>query len=291
MTDHLKEQISEEPSEVRKHFEFIDFLLFWKGKIDHTHLLKQFSISVPQAHTAIKKYKAFAPNNISYNHQEKHYWATEEFHPLIYVPNVENIVHELPFLYPRSDGDSWLESIPAIGMVSYPRRQINVGTLQRILWAMERQNAIEILYQSLRRIKPKWRWITPHALASDGFRWHVRAFCQRTHSYRDFVISRILEIRGSQSHRIEREEDEKWNHWVEVMIGPHPQLTPEQQEVIARDYGMTNKTRSISVRESMILYLLVLLRIDDEQIEQIRNPEEQQIILLNREELRPLLPA
>lgn len=291
MTDYRKEQVSEEPLEVRKHLEFIDFLLFWKGKIAHTHLVKQFSISESHAHTTIKKYKGLAPNNINYDHQEKHYWATEEFQPLIYAPNVENIVHELPFLYPDSHGDSWLESIPTIGMVSYPRRQLNVDTLQRILRAMERQNAIEILYQSLRRIKPKWRWITPHALASDGFRWHVRAFCQRTYSYRDFVISRILEIRGSQPHRMEREEDEKWNHWVEVMIGPHPQLTPEQQEVIARDYGMTNKTRIISVRESMILYLLVLLRIDDEQIEQIRNPEEQQIILLNREELRPLLPA
>jgi predicted DNA-binding transcriptional regulator YafY len=33
--------------------------------------------------------------------------------------------------------------------------------------------------------------IEPHALAHDGFRWHVRAFDRETKTFRNFVLGRL----------------------------------------------------------------------------------------------------
>lgn len=41
-------------------------------------------------------------------------------------------------------------------------------------------------------------WVCPHAIAFDGFRWHARAFCLTDEVFKDFLLSRMLEIRGSR---------------------------------------------------------------------------------------------
>jgi hypothetical protein len=37
---------------------------------------------------------------------------------------------------------------------------------------------------------------------------------------------------------------------------PHPRLTPSQQEVVAKDFGMKNGKRELSVRYAMLYYVL-----------------------------------
>ena len=57
--------------------------------------------------------------------------------------------------------------------------------------------SIEILYQSMNKVRPDpiWRRITPHAFGYDGFRWHSRAFCHLEHKFKDFLLPRILGVR------------------------------------------------------------------------------------------------
>ena len=42
--------------------------------------------------------------------------------------------------------------------------------------------------------EPVARWIELHALAFDGFGWHARGFCQHDQVFRDWVLSRIIEV-------------------------------------------------------------------------------------------------
>ena len=126
--------------------------------------------------------------------------------------------------------------------------------------------------------KPTWRWITPHALGFDGFRWHARSHCHNDQTYKDFVFARILKVGETRSHDIDVSQDREWVETVKVTIGPHPELSPEQTKAIALDYGMKNGRLTITVRRAFLYYLLKRLGLDDAALN--RRPEDQQIVLI-----------
>ncbi|MBF0237844.1 MAG: WYL domain-containing protein [SAR324 cluster bacterium] len=291
MAVDIKAQMRNKKWDVVKRLEFIDFLLFWRGSLNRGDLSARFRISLPQATADLKQYQTLAPKNMVYDSSAKIFYATDTFQTIIYEPSAENLLNELRYLNQETSDFHFLGSTPEVATLTFPRRQISVEYLRVLFNCIQNHQSVEIQYQSLTRITPKWRRIAPHAFGTDGFRWHIRAYCFRTNSFRDFVLGRILDVRLPQPEEVNFSEDEWWHTWVNVMIGPHPGLTADQQTIISRDYGMDQGKLVIPVRRSMLLYLLVLLRVDDEQIEKWRNPEEQQIILLNREELTEMMPA
>ena len=102
-------------------------------------------------------------------------------------------------------------------------------------------------YQSLSRPEPSWRWIAPHAIGFDGFRWHTRAFCKTDEVFKDFLLSRILQTRGAEASEVTLAADADWQEQVTLEIGPHPELTENQKKVIALDYGMRGGRAKIKV--------------------------------------------
>ncbi len=118
--------------------------------------------------------------------------------------------------------------------------------------AIRRSEAIEIKYQSLSRPEPRWRWIAPHAIGFDGFRWHTRAFCLTDQSFKDFLLSRIIETRNTKLSKVGPNADVDWNEQVTLEIGPHPELSDTQQKVIALDYGMRSGRAKIPVRKALL---------------------------------------
>src|SRR5690606_40367587 len=71
-------------------------------------------------------------------------------------------------------------------------------------------------------LAPRWRWIAPHAIAFDGFRWHARAYCFTDGCFKDFLLARILGIRDSRPSDIDDSQDANWHTHVTLEIGPHP---------------------------------------------------------------------
>jgi predicted DNA-binding transcriptional regulator YafY len=121
-----------------------------------------------------------------------------------------------------------------------------------VIAAIRRSEAIEIKYQSLSRPEPRWRWIAPHAIGFDGFRWHTRAFCLTDQSFKDFLLSRIIETRNTKLSKVGPNADVDWNEQVTLEIGPHPELSDTQQKVIALDYGMRSGRAKIPVRKALL---------------------------------------
>lgn len=156
-------------------------------------------------------------------------------------------------------------------------------TLRSVIAAIRRSEAIEVKYQSLSRPELRWRWIAPHAVGFDGFRWHIRAFCLTDQSFKDFLLSRIIETRGTKPSEAEPEADADWNEQVTLEIGPHPELSDTQQNVIALDYGMRSGKAKIPVRKALLYYALKRLGLDTDPA--ARRPQDQQIVLLNGAEL------
>lgn len=194
--------------------------------------------------------------------------------------------HYLAQLRSLADGildrrDSWIVELPAYNSAPTPTRGVDTETLHRVVGAIRRSEAVELKYQSLSRPEPTWRWIAPHAIAFDGLRWHARAFCLTDEQFKDFLFSRILEVRNTQESPVPADNDRDWHAEVTLEIGPHPWLSETQAKVLALDYGMRAGKTKINVRRALLYYALRRLGLDTDP--GARKPQDQQIVLLNRE--------
>lgn len=278
---------------VERRLEFIEFRLFWEGHVNRGDLMDAFSVSVNQASTDLNRYIGMAPDNMTYDKSARTYIRGSKFDPLFLKPDASRYLSQLRSV---ADGildraDAWIGQFPTYDAAPTPVRGVNAKTLRSVVAAIRRSEAIEVKYQSLSRPEPRWRWIAPHAIGFDGFRWHARAFCLTDQSFKDFLLSRIIETRGTKPSEISAEGDADWNEHVTLEIGPHPELSETQQKVIALDYGMRSGRATIPVRKALLYYALKRLGLDTDP--SARRPQDQQIVLLNRSAIGQmrLLPA
>ena len=272
---------------VERRLEFIEFRLFWEGRVNRADIIDRFAVSVPQASKDLTLYQERAPQNAIYDKSAKRYVAGEKFEPCFLNPNPDSYLSQLRSI---ADGvldnsDAWIGSSPPYGAAPAPIRGVATGTLRAVLAAIRNSDAIEVRYQSLSQPEPKWRWIDPHAIGFDGFRWHTRAYCEIDRAFKDFLLSQILEIRGTRARLIDPSADHGWHEQVVLEIGPHPELSETQKKVIALDYGMKSDRAHVRVRRAFLYYTLKRLGLDGEMAG--RRPQDQQIILLNPQVLAP----
>ena len=156
-----------------------------------------------------------------------------------------------------------------------------------IVRAIREGSALRVQYQSLSRPVAYSRTLTPHALAQDGWRWHIRAYCHSRQDFRDFVIARILEVEGVETDHPRGDEDGAWHRILRVVLAPHPKLSEAHQRAIELDYGMTKGVCEFECRQALLFYVLRQLGLDRDLN---RSPEDQQVVLSNRDELSAFLP-
>lgn len=260
--------------------EFIEFRLFWEGYLNRSDITEVFNISVNQASTDLNRYLGLAPDNVFYDKSAKMYIRGPDFSPLFLKPDASRYLSQLRSV---ADGildrsDAWIGQLPSYDVAPTPVRSIKAKILRVVVTAIRRSESIEIKYQSMSSSKPRWRWISPHAIGFDGFRWHTRAFCEVDQSFKDFIISRILNVRGNKESEVTAREDVEWNETVALVIGPHPELSETQKRVIELDYGMRGGKVEIRVRRALLYYALKRLGLDTDP--SARRPEDQQIVLL-----------
>lgn len=268
---------------VEQRLEFIEFRLFWEGHVNRSDLMDQFGVSVNQASIDLNRYIGLAPDNMVYDKSARTYVRGSNFKPQFLEPDASRYLAQLRSV---ADGildreDSWIADLPPYASAPTPVRDVNPVTLRSVVGAIRRSEAIEVQYQSLSSPEPRWRWIAPHAIAFDGFRWHARAFCLTDESFKDFLLSRILDIRGSRESDTSAENDRDWHSEVTLEVAPHPDLSETQAKVIALDYGMRAGKGKIMVRRALLYYALRRLGLDTDP--GARKPQDQQIVLLNRD--------
>jgi len=281
--------VSNDRSELRwgveQRLEFIEFRLFWEGHVNRSDVMEQFGLSVNQASADLNRYVGFAPDNMAYDRSARTYVRGAGFRPVFDKLDAGRYLAQLRSV---ADGildhdDCWIPDLPNFDSAPTPARGVDPVTLRSVVDAIRRSEAIEIQYQSLSRPEPTWRWIAPHAIAFDGFRWHARAFCLTDKAFKDFLLSRMLEIRGSRESDVPAQDDRDWNTEVALEIGPHPALSETQAKVIALDYGMRGGKAQIRVRRALLYYALRRLGLDTDP--SARMPQDQQIVLLNLGEI------
>ncbi|WP_353112751.1 helix-turn-helix transcriptional regulator [Salinisphaera dokdonensis] len=264
---------------------FIEFRLLWDGEMNRSDLVDFFGISAQQASADIQQYKERAPGNLTYDRNAKRYVRGEHFAPALVSDRAEAYTEELLGLGTTTghDGSSWIGSPPPYAALPSARRSVDPTILRVLLQAIRRNHMVEVEYQSMNRPSPTTRWLSPHALGYDGQRWHVRAYSHRHEMFRDYVIARIVSTGAQETSTIDPATDAEWHQTITVRIGPHEKLSDGQKTAIAWEYGMRDGSAEITVRVSMVFYLLRMLRLDNDAGS--RSPEAQQIVLLNPEDI------
>lgn len=245
---------------VERRLEFIEFRLFWEGGVNRSDIIDTFDVSVPQASKDLTLYQERAPNNAVYDKSAKRYVASDQFEPHFLKPDPDGYLSRLRSV---AEGlidlsESWITQVPDTDIALTPRRDIDDAVLRTVLGAVRDHRSVDIHYQSMSKDRPDpiWRRITPHAFGYDGFRWHVRAYCHVTDKFKDFLLPRILGIGALGEGGSDALNDALWQERFGVEIGPHPQLTPSQKAVIAKDYGMEGGSAVLTVRYAMLFYVL-----------------------------------
>ena len=262
-------------------YRLIEQVALWEGRITTNTLQDAFGCSRATASPIIQSYLDACPENLMYCTKRRGYLPTEQFVPRYSTGTLEE--------YTQLKSPS-VSEIPAYPMQMLQRRP-DPAIVRAILKAIDQKQRLDISYASFTSPEDGDRIISPHKLVNDGARWHVRAWCEKNQDFRDFVLSRIQAVYGTEGKATaDASDDEGWNHLLTVTIEPDMRLTEAQQKLVALDYGMEQTStggyqRSYEVRRALLIYTLQNLRLD-----RPRERGEAQQIMLTPECQRALMP-
>jgi hypothetical protein len=270
---------------VEQRLEFIDFRLFWEGRVNRSDLVDYFEISIPQASADLTLYQVQAKGNALYDKNMKTYVAGPRFRPAFFDPSADRYLAQLRMIRADllSEDEAWAIPSPIYTVVPALRRHIAPDILRAILAAIRTRSAINVKYQSMSRPEPKVRWVSPHALGFDGFRWHTRAWCHTDDKFKDFLLARVLEVGETRESEIEPNNDDSWKREITLRFEAHPELTGGARKAVELDYGMTNGVLKITTRVCLTYYLERQFGMDADAPKS--QGVRQQIILVNHSEL------
>ncbi|MCL2895100.1 WYL domain-containing protein [Brenneria tiliae] len=272
---------------LERRLQFIDFRLRWEGNINRTDLTTFFGLSIPQASLDIAKYTEIAPDNLIYDRSAKTYIATPAFTPIYPQSSAQRYLEELLATETgilESDA-SFIGTAPEVDWAHYPARTLNEQTVEIIVKAIRKKMAVRVSYQSATSLDDSLL-LSPHALGHDGFRWHVRAFCDTRRQFSDFVLTRILRIDGTEPTQVDPAADRHWHTILTLVLAPHQELSATQKRILELDYGMENGEVELRCRQAFLYHTLKRLGL---QTAQSAEPAGQQIVLKNRAEIQPYI--
>lgn len=271
--------------QIERRFEFLEHRLFWAGRIGLADLIEAFSLSRTQASLDIKAYMNDYPDHLVYDKTAKTYVPGKDFEAHYASLDADSHLAKLLSMSLGADVEygSWEKFSPDMLAPAVPARGAQAEITRDVLLAIEKRRILQISYQSMSSPDPTDRSIAPHAIAHDGFRWHARALCLKDNIFKDFVLGRMLKAKLGDIIEFDPGEDNDWATEITLTIAPHPDLSENQRRVVALDYGMDKGSADLKVRKSMLFYTLKRLGLDTDPA--ARRPQDQQIVLLNRDEV------
>lgn len=276
---------------IEQRLEFIEFRLYWEGTLKRGDITDHFGVSVAQASSDLAAYRELAPENLEYDASLKRFVAAEQFHPRMFQPNADRYLVQLKAVCDSviSIDDTNIGEPPAIDSMPIPHRRVDPVILRRILKTMRRTQGLKLHYHSMNasRPLPLWREITPHAFAFDGLRWHVRAYCHLELRFKDFILSRFLDLGPEIPPAADAMNDRQWVSFFDVSLVPNPKLSQSQQQTVALDYNMKDGELRIPVRRALLYYFNKRLRLDI--ADRVDDPKETPVVVANRTEFEEAL--
>jgi len=259
-------------------FRLIEIVSLWEGHLTTRHLMTTFGIKRQQASRDINAYKVFAPGNIEYLPARKGYIPRKRFKPVFTEGTVDeylNLVDSRGFI----GSVAHHVAIPDVHthILHSPPRLAKPAIVRSMVDACRRGLRLEIIYASMSSPEGEERIIAPHAVVSSGYRWHVRAFCEKNRDYRDFLLGRVLEIPGDLGPALEDpQNDSRWQSEITLRLVPNPALTQKQRELVRYERCFEGEVLELRTREATAIYLLHMLQVPASESD---NPRANPLVL------------
>ncbi|WP_417585453.1 helix-turn-helix transcriptional regulator [Nitrincola sp.] len=258
----------------------IELLAWWEGRVNTSDLVREFHISRQSASKSINHYLALNPDSLIYNTHLKAYQPSNTFQPHY----LKNDVAEYLEWATRHTSPLGLNVHLSYDAVPLPPRHIQPEMMRQLVQAIREHRALEVDYVSLTHPDREGRILVPHSFVKTGLRWHLRAWCEKSQEYRDFVLSRFRGIPDlEQVSDKTGEDDHAWHTLAEVIFAPDQRLTPAQKEVIETDYQMQNGELRITTRACLIQYLIQEMQVNTKMLDP--DPKAQQLVLVNKDDI------
>jgi hypothetical protein len=222
---------------------WIEQLWYWRGWVVSGDVIKRFGVTRQVASADFQYYQEVNAGAVIYDSGRKRYEAMEGLRCVFYEPQFVDAVREV------IGSDSWAGVSGELGMrapldpvcvLSAPERRARPEVERTVVRAMLAQRWMEMTYLSMTSGKKKRR-IVPVALAHSGMRWHVRGWCEENKDYRDFVLSRIEQVRWQGFDTMDSPtlpRDAAWQETVELRFSLKKSLTAEQRRALMYDYDL-----------------------------------------------------
>lgn len=240
-----------------KRLTFIDFRLYWERQINRSDLTDFFKISIPQASLDIAKYNETAPGNAVYDASAKVYRSSGNFKPAFAAVSTDQYLADLLALNQKTlpIDDTFIGWQPSYSVVPRPTRSVPSDILLTLIQSIRQQRMLKVKYLSKKDTSPIHRDISPHAIAHDGQRWHVRAYCHINDEFRDFVIARFIKATISEEGGVAADNDKAWFNILKLVLTPDPQLSEAHKKALAHEYGMSNQELTLECRQALLFYI------------------------------------
>jgi hypothetical protein len=238
----------------KQRLQYLESLAYWRGCFRRSDLLERFDIGMQRVSDDIRDYLRLNPGALVYDRNEKLYRAAPNMKPIFAKMDLDEALGLL--------GERPPESGPWFDYVKFPTRHMNPQVLQMVFRAVAGNRSIRIKYASLNSGTFRWRWITPHAFANDGYRWHVRAFCHEECSYKDFVIGRISATREFGEPAATACGDREWVEIKSLHLMAQFGISPSELRALQLDFGLKGRRFEVPIRTALVLYVLAQLGLD-----------------------------
>lgn len=259
---------------LQEKYQFIEFLLLFKGMLTRSELVARFSIGEATASRLIASYLEEYPGQMIFMGARNGYVISKSFKPC-YEHSVEDALQYIAYgtisnKFPVEQyGSEYLKSFT----------NLNTMIVSEITRAIVNNEWLKIEYFSTSSGRTT-KTIRPHSLFKAGNSWYFRAFERPTmidtanfplnheviqKCYKTFKFSRVLDTDNNAmplvGHGISKDMDDDWNRYRNVQLIPHPKaLHPESQML---DLGMQDLgIREIVVSEALLGFSLIDLRVD-----------------------------
>ncbi|WP_345737046.1 WYL domain-containing protein [Prosthecobacter algae] len=242
---------------------FVERCAFWRGVVNRQDLVGAYGLSATQATSDLQKFQELNPGALNYNLNKKRYEGSPSMRCTLHKPRIEEAI---ALCFGSGDAPSALtrpvtepsgqETSGFVAGVELPLRTAAPDIQRAVFLGAIQKLRVQIEYTSMTGKKPGWRWIAPHAFGHNGYRWHVRAWCEQNEEFRDFVLSRIKAAHFPIHEAAVPVVDSEWNKWVTVKVIPGSGLSEDMQKGIITDYSMRSGKLIFEVRKAMLKYTL-----------------------------------
>jgi hypothetical protein len=232
----------------RERLVFLDQCLTWRGMANRRDLMVRFEISTAQAALDFRIYLARAKETPPiYDPIRKTYLAAEDHKPL--APSELNEAFETVLRLNNEEAMS--------ATLPQPERRADPSIVSRLYQAMQNGQALHVRYTSMASGADAGQWIAPTHFVSDGEKVHVRAFSFKHDEYRTYLPIRIAKSSsfGLRAPSEPLPYDIDWNTRARIWLRPIISLTPEQAEVVRREYGFEGDELFVETRKALEFFL------------------------------------